>query len=130
MLEDLGREGYTDFPSRHAKRHGPKSRRKTLQRMEARQLKRGGEAEPRGQAARRKVREDSGKGEEPTRVQDPQARDTPGVEQESGSKKDPDAPETGRSGRRAPRIGRTIPEPDGEMLECAPTSVIARESNA
>ena len=41
-----------------------------------------------GQGGPPQVREDSGKGEEPTRVQDPQARDTPGVEQESGSKKD------------------------------------------
>ena len=49
-------------------------------------------------AARNAVRGEPGKGEEPTRVQDPQAKDAPGVEQESGEKKDPHAPETGRGG--------------------------------
>jgi hypothetical protein len=109
MLEDLGREGYTDFPepprdaaqpeesSEDAGEDGVASEGGDVSggaAAEAREEK----PSPEDRAARRTVREDAGKGEEPTRVQDPQARDTPGVEQESGSKKDPDAPETGRSG--------------------------------
>jgi hypothetical protein len=109
MLEDLGREGYTDFPepprdaaqpeepAEDAGEDGVASEGGDVSggaAAEAREEKPG----PEDRAARRTVREDAGKGEEPTRVQDPQARDTPGVEQESGSKNDPDAPETGRSG--------------------------------
>jgi hypothetical protein len=93
MLEDLGREGYTDFPEPPREAARPEEPAEDAA-AEAREEK----PSPGDRAARRKVREDSGQGEEPTRVQDPQARDTPGVEQESGSKKEPDAPETGRSG--------------------------------
>ena len=62
--------------------------------------------------------EDPGKGEEPTRVQDPQAKAAPGVEQESGDKKDPDVPEAGRGGAPAggapkPRSERRGPQPLG-----------------
>ena len=99
MLEDLGREGYRDFPEPPREATQPEEPAEDAAEdesaaAEAREEK----PSPGDRAARRKVREDSGKGEEPTRVQDPQARDTPGVEQESGSRKDPDAPETGRSG--------------------------------
>jgi hypothetical protein len=99
MLEDLGREGYRDFPEPPREAAPPEESAEDAGEdgsaaAEAREEK----PSPGERAARRKVREDAGKGEEPTRVQDPQARDTPGVEQESGSKKDPDSPETGRSG--------------------------------
>jgi hypothetical protein len=99
MLEDLGREGYTNFPEppREAvssEEPAEDAAEDGSAAAEAREEK----PSPGDRAARRKVREDSGKGEEPTRVQNPQARDTPGVEHESGTKKDPDAPETGRSG--------------------------------
>ena len=53
---------------------------------------------PEDRAARRTVREDPGKGEEPSRVQDPQAKDAPSVEQEAGGKKEPVPPEPGRGG--------------------------------
>ena len=99
MLEDLGREGYTNFPE--PPREAVRSEEPAEDAAEdgsAAAEDREEKPSPGDRAARRKVREDSGKGEEPTRVQDPQARDTPGVEHESGTKKDPDAPETGRSG--------------------------------
>jgi hypothetical protein len=109
MLEDLGREGYTDFPEPPRDAAQPEESAEDAGEdgvaSEGGDVSGGAAAEareekpsPEDRAARRTVREDAGKGEEPTRVQDPQARDTPGVEQESGSKKDPDAPETGRSG--------------------------------
>jgi hypothetical protein len=109
MLEDLGREGYTDFPEPPREAVRPEEPAEGAEEdgvaSEGGEVSGGAAAEaseekpsPGERAARRKVREDAGKGEEPTRVQDPQARDTPGVEQESGSKKDPDAPETGRGG--------------------------------
>ncbi|HJQ27830.1 MAG TPA: hypothetical protein VJ827_00695, partial [Rubrobacter sp.] len=50
--------------------------------------------------------EDPGKGDEPTRVQDPQAGDAPGVVEESGKKKQPAPPEGGR--------GDTAGTADGE----------------
>jgi hypothetical protein len=110
LLEDLGREGYTDFPEPPREAVRPEEPAEGAEEedgvsSEGGEVGGGAAAEAREEkpspgerAARRKVRKDSGKGEEPTRVQDPQARDTPGVEQESGSKKDPDAPETGRRG--------------------------------
>jgi hypothetical protein len=107
MLEDLGREGYTDFPepprdvvepeepSEETKEGGVPS--------EGGDVRGGAAAEgreekpsPEDRAARRTVREDPAKGEEPSRVQDPQAKDAPGVEQEAGVKREPAPPETGR----------------------------------
>jgi hypothetical protein len=106
MLEDLIREGYTDFPEpprdlaepeEPAEEEGVPS--------EGGDVKGGAAAEareekpsPEDRTARRAVREDPAKGEEPSRVQDPQAKDAPGVEQEAGGKKDPAPPESGRGG--------------------------------
>jgi hypothetical protein len=99
MLEDLGREGYRDFPEPPREATQPEEPAEDAAEDESAAAEaREDKPSPGDRAARREIREDSGKGEEPTRVQDPQARDTPGVEQESGSRKDPDAPETGRSG--------------------------------
>jgi hypothetical protein len=109
MLEDLGSEGYTDFPEPPRDAAQPEEPAEDAREdgvaSEGGDVSEGAPAEameekpsPEDRAARRMVREDAGKGEEPTRVQDPQARDTLGVEQEPGGKKDPDAPETGRSG--------------------------------
>jgi len=107
MLEDLGHEGYTDFPEppRDSEEPAEDTGEKEGVASEGGDVS-GGAAEeareekpsPEDRAARRTAREDADKGEEPTRVQDPQAKDAPGVEQESGSKKDPDAPEAGRGG--------------------------------
>jgi hypothetical protein len=90
LLEDIARDGLTDFP----------------QPPESTPEEEGGEEPsdetpkpaPEDRAARRTAREDPRKGEEPTRVQDPQTSDAPGVQQESGDKSAPASPETGRDG--------------------------------
>jgi hypothetical protein len=110
MLEDLAREGYTDFrePPRDLARpaEGPaeKDREEGVP-SEGAGVKEGAAAEGRRQkpgpedgTARRTVPKDPGKGEEPSRVQDPQAKDAPGVEQESGEEREPSPPKRGRGG--------------------------------
>ena len=105
LLEDLAREGYTDFPEPPREEAEPEEQAEEGVPSEGGEVKGGAAAEekeempaPEDRAARRAVREDPGKGEEPSRVQDPQAKDAPGVEQESGGKKEPAAPEAGRGG--------------------------------
>jgi hypothetical protein len=51
---------------------------------------------PEARGARRTARDDPGKGDEPSRVQDPQAKDAPGVVEESGEKRQAAPPEGGR----------------------------------
>jgi len=97
MLEDLARENVTDFPEppRDAEEpEEPSEEEGVISEGEAMEEKPG----PEDGTARRPVREDPTKGEEPSRVQDPQAKDTPGVEQEAGEKTGPAAPESGRGG--------------------------------
>ena len=96
LLEDLAREGYTDFPEppRDAVEPEGRTQKEEGAAAEGREEK----PSPEDRAARREAREDPEKGEEPSRVQDPQAKDAPGVDQESGGKKEPAAPETGRGG--------------------------------
>ena len=109
MLEDFAREGFTDFPEPPHEVEGAEDAAGEPEEggvpteggavsggaaEEAREQK----PSPRDQAARRAAREDPGKGEEPTRIQDPQAKDAPGVPQESGASKEPASPEGGRSG--------------------------------
>ena len=107
MLEDLAREGYTDFPEppRDVVEDGESSEDAAEEGVpsEGGEVKGGAAAEareekpsPEDRAARRTVDEDAAKGEEPSRVQDPQAKDAPGVEQETGGKKEPAPPEAGR----------------------------------
>jgi hypothetical protein len=106
MLEDLAREGYTDFPEpprEVAEPEEPAGEEGVP--LEGGDVKGGAASEDREQepgpedrAAHRTAREDPGKGEEPSRVQDPQAKDAPGVEEESGGERKPDPPETGRGG--------------------------------
>jgi hypothetical protein len=106
LLEDLGHEGYTDFPEPPPDLVEPEEpEEEEGVPSEGGGVKGGAAAEereekpgPEDRDARRKVREDPGKGEEPSRVQDPQAKDAPGVEQESGEKKEPATPEEGRGG--------------------------------
>lgn len=50
---------------------------------------------PADRASRRAARERPDRGEEPTRVQDPQAKDAPGVQEEAGSPDEPTGPRTG-----------------------------------
>lgn len=105
MLEDLAREGRTDFPEPPREPADDAGQQPSEEAIASEEVE-GGAADgareekpsPENRAARTTAREDAGKGEEPTRVQDPQAKDAPGVGQESGDRKDPDAPETGRGG--------------------------------
>jgi hypothetical protein len=109
MLEDLAREGDTDLPEPPRDAAEPEEPTGDAEdegvASEGGDVKGGAAAEareekpsPEARGARRAGHEDPGKGEEPTRVQDPQAKDAPGVEKESGDKKAPDVPEAGRDG--------------------------------
>jgi len=109
VLEDLAREGFTDFPEppQVAAEPGgsPKEAGEDGVPSEGAEVRGGAASEEREQRpgpgdgdARRAVREDPGRGEEPSRVQDPQAKDAPGVQQESGGGAEPVPPETGRGG--------------------------------
>ncbi|HEX2182634.1 MAG TPA: hypothetical protein VHH10_10130 [Rubrobacteraceae bacterium] len=114
MLEELAREGRTDFPEppREAtepgeppEEDGEEDSSEEGVASEGGEVKGGAAAEareekpsPGDRGARSATGEDPGRGEEPTRVQDPQAKDAPGVDQETGDRKDPDTPETGRGG--------------------------------
>ncbi len=109
MLEDLAREGRTDFPDppREAVEPSEPAEESGEEGVasEGGDLKGGAAAEareerpgPEERADRRAAREDPVRGEEPSRVQDPQAKDAPGVEQEAGGEKEPASPESGRGG--------------------------------
>jgi hypothetical protein len=103
MLEDLGGEGFVDFPE------PPRETEDTTETSEASEagvpseggaVAGGAAAEeseqvpgPEDREARSTAR---GTGEEPSRVQDPQSSDAPGVAQESGEKKQASPPEGGR----------------------------------
>lgn len=95
MLEDLAREDFTDFPE------PPRNLNESEQPEEVAgdaPSEEGSSQRPRTEdrATRRAAREDAGKGEEPTRVQDPQAKDTPGIAQENPGAMKPVAPESGQ----------------------------------
>jgi hypothetical protein len=108
ILEDLARDGVTEFPEPPREVTEPEESGQTEEGgvpSEGGDVEGGAAAEemeqkpsPEDRAARRAVREDPGKGEEPSRVQDPQAKDAPGVEQESDGKREPSPPESGRGG--------------------------------
>jgi hypothetical protein len=103
MLEDLGREGFTDFPE--PPREPAEDEGVTPEegvRSEGGAVVGGAAAEemeqkpsPGDREARRAASQDSGKGDEPSRVQDPQASEAPGVVEEGGEKKQPSPPEGG-----------------------------------
>ena len=86
LLEDIAREGLTDFPE--PPREEEPEEEPAVESEET--------PEPSGedQEARRVASEDPTKGEEPSRVQDPQAKEAPGVEEEAAAES-PAAPETG-----------------------------------
>jgi hypothetical protein len=91
MLEEISREGLTDFPE------PPRDLAST---GEGDEEEAGEEKAPapslKDRDARRAARREERKGEEPTRVQDPQSRDAPGVPEEEGAEKSPAPPEAGR----------------------------------
>lgn len=96
ILEDLARDGFTDFPE--PPRSANESGQPEAEAVGDNPSDEGASQRPRPEdrAARRSAREDAGKGGEPTRVQDPQAKDTPGVSQETPRAKKPAAPESGQ----------------------------------
>jgi len=104
MLQELGREGFVDYPE-------PPREETTRQEepadanvaSEGGAVSGGAAAEPSEakpapaeREARARAREESAAGEEPTRVQDPQAKDAPGTTEEDGGVSGADAPESGR----------------------------------
>src|SRR5829696_6215759 len=99
MLEDLGREGFTDFPEPPPEAAEPEG--VEGEPGESGVVSAGGAAAaeepgPEARAGRRATREDPGSGDEPSRVQDPQNPDAPGVAEESSDQKQASAPEGGR----------------------------------
>jgi hypothetical protein len=101
MLEDLGREGFTDFPERPRETVEPEETGDEGIPAGGDSVEGGAAAEEKPRAgdreARRTARDDPGKGEEPTRVHDPQAKEAHGVVDESGEEKQPSPPEAGRA---------------------------------
>jgi hypothetical protein len=104
MLQELGREGFEDYPD-------PPREETTRQEepadanvaSEGGAVSGGAAAEPSEakptpaeREARARTRDESAAGEEPTRVQDPQAKDAPGTTEEDGGVSGAGAPESGR----------------------------------
>ena len=107
LLEDFAREGFTNFPEPPPEVEGAEDGAEETEEGSVPSeggLVSGGAAEggreerpsPEDRAARRAAKEDPVKGEEPSRIQDPQAKDAPGVVEESGARKEPASPEGGR----------------------------------
>ena len=106
MLQELGREGFADYPE-------PPREETTRQEEETADGNvaseggaiSGGAADepaeakpsPAAREERAHVREDPAAGEEPTRVQDPQAKDAPGTTEEDGDVGGAGAPESGHN---------------------------------
>lgn len=103
MLEEIVRDGVTDFPEPPREAADPEADPEaTGDAAEETGYDAGEDAgdetpAPSGheQTARRKAREDPKKGEEPTRVQDPQRKQVPGVGEEA-AQDSPAPPETGK----------------------------------
>jgi hypothetical protein len=103
LLEDLGREGFTDFPEPPREAVSEEPAEETSDEgvaSEGGTVKGGAATEEREQKpspedreARRTARENGARGEEPSGVQDPQAKDAPGIQEESGEKKEAAPPE-------------------------------------
>ncbi len=91
LLEEISREGLVEFPEPPLEASGPEESEEAEEAAPE-----AGTPAPSDEdrTARRTVREDPKKGEEPTRVQDPQAGDAPGVREETG----PDAPASPETG--------------------------------
>jgi hypothetical protein len=93
LLEEISREGLTDFPEPPLEASEPE---KSEEEADEEAASEAGAPAPstKDRTARRTTREEPKKGEEPSRVQDPQASDAPGVPEETGSDA-PASPETG-----------------------------------
>lgn len=103
MLEELGREGFEDYPEppRDAATRQEEPADANVA-SEGGAVSGGAAAEPSEakpapaeREDRVRTREEPGAGEEPTRVQDPQAKDAPGVAEEDGGARRSAPPESG-----------------------------------
>lgn len=94
MLEEIARENLTDFPEPPRESQEETSEANEERSPDALEEKEAPAPSAGDQTARRTAREDPKKGEEPTRVQDPQASDAPGVREETGNE-EPASPKTG-----------------------------------
>lgn len=106
MLTELGREGFTDYPEPPRDEVGAEPAEQPQEESvtsdggavsggaadEPRQPK----PSPQERAERVEAREDAASGEVPSRVQDPQAKDAPGVAEEEGPAKEAAPPASGR----------------------------------
>ena len=90
MLEEFARENFTAFPTPPEPEPEEEAEEEGDEESEAK-------PGPEAREARRAARGDAKKGEEPTRVQDPQSKDAPGTPEETGGET-PAAPERGREG--------------------------------
>ena len=104
ILDELGREGFEDYPEpprREATREeGPADENVAHEGGAVSGGAAAGRAEekpsPPEREERAQIREEPAAGEEPTRVQDPQAKDAPGVPEEDGGTGAAAPPESGR----------------------------------
>ncbi|HEX6711428.1 MAG TPA: hypothetical protein VF068_13945 [Rubrobacter sp.] len=103
MLEDLGGEGFAEYPEPPREKTEDSAEETGEDGVASEEGVKGGPAEEEEQKPSREdrsdrlaAREDPGRGDEPSRVQDPQAKDAPGVVEESGEKKRAAPPEGGR----------------------------------
>lgn len=104
LLEDLSRENFTAFPEPPREAPEPEEPERGEATAEDGEQRPG----PEDRAARRAAREDPEKGAEPTRVQDPQAADAPGVGEEASRPNKPSPPGSGRAGEPG-SAGRDAP---------------------
>lgn len=106
MLEELGREGFEDYPEPPRREPAAAEGQEDADGNVATEggavsggaVARPAEAKPSPaeREERAKTREEPAAGEEPTRVQDPQAKDAPGVREEDGDAGAASPPEGGR----------------------------------
>ena len=107
MLQELSEEGFEDYPEPPRDEASPNEAETADENVasEGGAVSGGAAAEPKAEkptpperAERAEVREEPAAGEEPSRVQDPQAKDAPGVAEEEGEGKKAAPPESGRGG--------------------------------
>ncbi len=104
MLQELGREGFVDYPEPSREEPSPQEEPTDGNVASEGGAVSGGPAHeppeakpsPAEREERVRTREEPAVGEEPTRVQDPQARDAPGTTEEDGGVSGAGSPESGR----------------------------------
>jgi hypothetical protein len=104
ILQELGREGFADYPEPPREEVTPEEMPEDADVPSEGGAVSGGAASdpqeekpsPAAREERAHVREEPAAGEEPTRVQDPQAKDAPGTTEEGGGVPRAGAPESGR----------------------------------